>query len=342
MCLKANRLKPFTATKDIRVFKALKKADSGYVTLYQETPVNLNTMFEPSKMRTYESLNWGDSGHETFVSIENGYIHAFIDKKYLDLNDINDNIVFVEAIIPCGTSYHIGTNMLTVCAEKLFITDKFVKYDDLRLSREEKMTIVKPLFDEITNNGVSSGWLLKSDKTFVSPSDYDENMKDDIIGIVGFNKDGEKYVLSLEQTEKTWKGSDDSYELLNKSVSYEEAYDDYNGKEYTDNVKDAVGKNEKELPAFRYCLEYQTKGTEKGDWYLPACGELHEAICKHQLEINAVLWVCSYGVSVYTGNYYWSSSEYSSYNAMYVGTFIGRVDYNYKGGINYVRAFLRV
>ena len=101
-------------------------------------------------------------------------------------------------------------------------------------------------------------------------------------------------------------------------------------------------------PAACCCWRYHTDGTQQGDWYLPACGELgyimppfnkiNEAITKMQ---NA--YGSSFGVQLGTYGGYWSSSEYSGNYARYVSTSYGTVYYYGKNNYNYcVRAFLKV
>lgn len=100
-------------------------------------------------------------------------------------------------------------------------------------------------------------------------------------------------------------------------------------------------------PAACCCWRYHTDGTNQGDWYLPACGELGYIMPRFN-KINEAIqkMITAYGSSVgivlYTNYNYWSSSEYSNSNARNVGTNSGDVRYKSKETGYYVRAFLRV
>ena len=107
------------------------------------------------------------------------------------------------------------------------------------------------------------------------------------------------------------------------------------------------GATEADYPAASCCDMFHTEGTQQGDWYLPACGELgyimppfnkiNEAIDKMRTAYGS-----SVGVELSTKNPYWSSTEYSRTDAYRVYTDRGDV-YNSTKYLNSgVRAWLRV
>ena len=73
-------------------------------------------------------------------------------------------------------------------------------------------------------------------------------------------------------------------------------------------------------------------------YIMPKWNEIQGAISN----INTVYGSNVVAVSLDDGGYYWSSSEYSSYDARNLNTIKGGVYYRSKGGDYYVRAFLRV
>ena len=105
--------------------------------------------------------------------------------------------------------------------------------------------------------------------------------------------------------------------------------------------------SESDYPAASCCDMFYTDGTQQGDWYLPACGELgyimppfnkiNEAITKMRNAYGSS--VC---VTLDTNSSYWSSSEYNSYGARRVDMTNGGVHSNHKYNYSYVRAWLRV
>jgi hypothetical protein len=116
-------------------------------------------------------------------------------------------------------------------------------------------------------------------------------------------------------------------------------------------IKNSSGANY--YPAACCCWRYHVSGdegvvgTQQGDWYLPAIGEL-AYIIPRMGRLNTILSAIAKKypalsvVTLYTGYDYWSSSELSSSNAWYVYTGSGNVSYGLKLNSFYVRAFLAV
>ena len=100
-------------------------------------------------------------------------------------------------------------------------------------------------------------------------------------------------------------------------------------------------------PAACCCWRFHTAGTDQGQWYLPAAGELGYVINRINAineTINKVKSIYSsvVAVAVHTSGFYWSSSEYDAFNVRFLNTGPGAVYTSLKNDYNYVRAFLRV
>ena len=100
-------------------------------------------------------------------------------------------------------------------------------------------------------------------------------------------------------------------------------------------------------PAACCCWRYHTDGTEQGNWYLPAMGELGyimPKLKKINQAINTLISAYGSGVGVQVDGVgsYWSSSECTSLYAHCVYTDYGNVNYRDKSYDRHVRAFLRV
>ena len=111
--------------------------------------------------------------------------------------------------------------------------------------------------------------------------------------------------------------------------------EDFNGKENTAILvafQTTEGKTASNSAAIN-CNSYSTEGTNAGDWYLPAAGELYSYVYGNwSSKLSATATKLSWSLSTY----FWSSSEYTSSLAWSVGSSGGDVD---DGGKGYTRSF---
>lgn len=117
------------------------------------------------------------------------------------------------------------------------------------------------------------------------------------------------------------------------------ALSDFNGKSNTATLV-ALGANYKAATA---CSLYSTEGTNRGDWYLPAIGELAYIMPRFTVIQKSLAKLGNKALALGGNYYYWSSTEYDSDTAYRLGTSNGFVYYgDGKDGSGYVRAFLQV
>ena len=320
MCLISQSLKPFVAKKDLKVFKIIYKDEEGnYKTPFQNCKVELNSLMQANENNgDYSKYNWGDNDHKCQLQINGGFIHSLFHdiKEYTD----NNNPCIVVAYIPEGTEYFISTRFMDVCSKQLKLTDEIVNIDDAILSKEEMMDILSPISETIDKEKVDAGWLVKSDKTFLHPSEYTNEVKDDIIGVVGSIIDGKIIVIALDETRCEWCQNNEKVDNM-PTIPYSEVYDNLKGKEYTEIIKNnkKYKKDNSYFPAFDYCLKYKTKGTESGDWYLPSSGELHRMLNMNRDVINYAFFIMGTTL-IKDDTIYWASAENSSTLAWYCYT----------------------
>ena len=98
---------------------------------------------------------------------------------------------------------------------------------------------------------------------------------------------------------------------LSNITSFSAVTGDWQGKKNTQIMLEYCKANGKRCPAFEYVNSYKTEGTQAGDWYLPAMGELN-AMYENKNVLNTTL--NKIGGEILTG-VYWSSSEYSTNDA---------------------------
>ena len=105
------------------------------------------------------------------------------------------------------------------------------------------------------------------------------------------------------------------------------AKQDFNGKANTAAIK-ADRSSLSNYQAAKYVYEYKTTGTNAGDWYLPALGELN-TVSSNKDYMNYALSLVG-KKDIPTTSSHWSSSEYSGERAWFLRFSDGGVDNYYK------------
>ena len=147
-----------------------------------------------------------------------------------------------------------------------------------------------------------------------------------------------KLAIGLEESRQYWSTTDFDVPGLSNITSSSAATADWQGKNNTRVVLEYCKANGKSCPAFEYVNSYKTEGTQAGDWYLPAMGELN-AIYGNKDVLNIALGKIG-GTKLGTDGY-WSSSENFDYLAWKLSFFDGNVSYDLKAsGSRYVRPVL--
>ena len=117
-----------------------------------------------------------------------------------------------------------------------------------------------------------------------------------------------------------------------------QAQQDFNGKANTAAIK-AYNSSLSNYPAAKYAYNYTTTGTNVGEWYLPALGELN-TVSSNKDYMNYALSLVG-KKDIPTDSYHWSSSEDSDERAWFLRFSDGGVDNYYKDfNHGYVRPVL--
>ena len=97
-------------------------------------------------------------------------------------------------------------------------------------------------------------------------------------------------------------------------------------------------------PAACCCARYHTIGTQAGDWYLGACGEMSMiTVLKPQINNKLTQIATQYPnncIRSLSNDYYWTSTEYGNNSIYSVNTNTGLINYIPKGSNIYVVAIL--
>ena len=141
--------------------------------------------------------------------------------------------------------------------------------------------------------------------------------------------------IALESSTMYW-SIENEYVDIPGLTDTDEPKQDFNGKANTAAIK--AYRNGLWFPAARYTYEYKTTGTNAGEWYLPALGELNTVYSNKDYMNYALSLVGKKDIP--TNDFHWSSSEYST-NSVWVLIFRdgGVTDYG-KDYALYVRPVL--
>ena len=194
------------------------------------------------------------------------------------------------------------------------VTNKITEITNKITTIEEKIVTIE---SGASSSNCKIGDILYSDKScdqnFVTPNKP--------IGVV-FDR-ANRLALALDTEIKAW--SDDFFDVptLPNYTSSSAAIADWQGKNNTRLVLEYCKTRGKSCPAFEYVNSYKTEGTNAGDWYLPAAGELN-AIYNNRIVLNDALK--KIGAATLEVGEYWSSSESSSADAWTHNFYYGEVN----------------
>ena len=185
------------------------------------------------------------------------------------------------------------------------LNDKITEQTNKITELETQITELKK---EMATSNCLVGDILYSDMT-INP-DYVSGKTP--IGVVFDCR--KKLAIGLEESQKYWSATDFDVPGVDNIKDRTLAITDLDGKKNTSTILAYCITERKSCPAFEYVNSYKTEGTQAGDWYLPAEGELY-AIYGNKDVLNITLGkIAATGLSAYA-DYYWSSSEYSSSSA---------------------------
>ena len=305
MCLCISNKKPLVAKKDIVVYKFVQIENGKYVTPFLNTPVKVNTLMVAED-------GSGDIVKESCrkYRIDEGAIHACTSSYY---DEFSYNVC-LKAYIKEGTEFWVQDDFKQIAARSLYITDEVV-------TDKQNTNIIefcKMFIDDAPTNkdGVRIGDVLLADKTYVSPlGDFD---KSKVIGYVScFNPHDDSPIhVAIKNTYLPFLKDVLYNNSCHSLISSDKIEEDFDGYKHTYNIAKADDYKAELFNAIDYCINYKSEGTNKGDWYLGATGELI-AIAKNLIFINSAIILAGIG-EIFNLNRSWSSSQHSDGQHVYL------------------------
>ena len=303
MCLYIGNKKPLVAKKDIVVYKYVESSDGNYKTPFHAFPVKVNALMVAEG-------GSGDIAKENCekYSIHGGAIHAC---TFSNDSDFEGNTC-LKAIIKKGTEFWVQDDFKQVAARSLYITDEVV-------TDKQNTNIIKfckMIIDEapINKDGIKIGDVLLADKTYASPlGNFD---KSKVIGYVAyFNpQDNSPIHVGINTEYLPFVKDRHHNSSCHSNITYDKAENDFDGYKHTYDIANADDYNADLFKAINYCINYVTKGTNKGDWHLGATGEMI-AMAKNLIFINTAIMLVGIGETLNL-KWSWTSSQY--YDGQYI------------------------
>lgn len=302
MCLYISYNKPFVAKNDITVYKYVHEKYGKYYTVCRDYEVNINETIKADNKNDDIVIKTCNK-----YSIEGGAIYACT--KSFD-NGFDAEIC-LKAIIKKGTQFYIQDDLKEVAAKELYITDEVVTGKENTDLSEYLEDIIKNA-ESNSDNVVRVGYYRLSNGNFVNPFEYKDGT---IIGVVAyFDSNDNPVCIGINFKVLPWTKSIFRYDN-SSNISYNDTVYDMNGMRYTKSILNSKDYNSKNFAAVKYCRNYSTKGTKRGDWYLPAIGECLK-IAQNILAINASLSKAGFE-TIDISYRLWSSSEHNDLGGSY-------------------------
>ena len=193
----------------------------------------------------------------------------------------------------------------------------------------------KGKYKSCCNTDCVVGAIYYSDKTCSSCLDNSKTP----VGVVV--KDNE-LVMSNRTGDIQWGRYGTDISTLTNYSSTSDVKTDFNGK---DNTAKIVAHFGEDVDATKHagvlCYKYSTEGTNVGDWYLPAVGELDSYVYGNYSKLYDT-WVSKLAWTTSFSYYFWSSSENSNYYAWSVYSDYDNVYPNSKNRNYSVTCFLDI
>lgn len=184
-----------------------------------------------------------------------------------------------------------------------------------------------------TPNGI---YILRMNNRLYAKEKWDASWNNEAVGVAVLS-DNCKFVIAPTQNSDGlyWSkgGAYDTVSGVTTATNSSTAKTDYKGVRNSSAILSKYGAGTDYAAGL--CQNYSFKNGKKG--YLGSCGEWQE-VYNNKAEINACMNLIG-GTPVSTDYYYWTSTQYNSYNAWILDWSDGSVSYYAKYGNNRVRAF---